>query len=87
MYSLEIDVKLVEKLKKLEKKDRKRLETINKKVGQIRENPYHFKPLRAPMQHMRRVHIDTSFVLIYSVDESRRVVILQDYDHHDNIYL
>jgi mRNA-degrading endonuclease RelE of RelBE toxin-antitoxin system len=33
------------------------------------------------------VHIDKSFVLTYSVDEHKEVVIVEDYDHHDNIYI
>ncbi len=39
------------------------------------------------MQHLRRVHVDKSFVLTYSVDEKNKVVIIEDYDHHDKIYL
>ena len=60
---------------------------IEKKIKQICEKPLHFKPLRAPMQHLRRVHVDKSFVLTYSVNEENKVVIIEDYDHHDKIYL
>jgi mRNA interferase RelE/StbE/toxin YoeB len=38
------------------------------------------------MHGARRVHIDTSFVLTYEIDEGKRVVRLLDYDHHDKIY-
>jgi len=38
------------------------------------------------MQHLKRVHIDKSFVLVFSVDESNKKVIIEEYDHHDRIY-
>ena len=85
-YILDISEELDKKFRKLAKKDRKQLEIINKKVEQIQENPYHFKPLRGDMKGSRRVHIDKSFVLTYEVDEKKKVVRLLDYEHHDNIY-
>jgi len=38
------------------------------------------------MKWKRHVHIMGSFVLVYSVDEARKTVVLEDYDHHDKIY-
>lgn len=85
MYSLEV-VNSVDKIfKKLKKKDSKQLEEINNKVQQILENPYQFKPLKFPMQHMRRVHIG-SFVLVYDIDENRKVITIRRYEHHDEVY-
>ena len=52
----------------------------------MRSDPYHYKKLSRPLQHLRRVHIDKSFVLIFSIDESKKLVIIEDYDHHDQIY-
>ena len=85
-YNLCISEELNKKFDKLSKKNKKQLEIINKKVQQILENPYHFKPLRGDMYGSRRVHIDKSFVLIYEIDEINKMVKLLDYDHHDNIY-
>jgi mRNA interferase RelE/StbE/toxin YoeB len=34
----------------------------------------------------RRVHIDSSFVLIYEIDEDKKAINILDYDHHDVIY-
>ncbi|MFZ3384400.1 MAG: hypothetical protein WA144_10795 [Candidatus Methanoperedens sp.] len=79
MYSLEVRESVDRIFSKLAKKD-------PKKINQICEKPLHFKPLRAPMQHLRRVHVDKSFVLTYSIDEINKVVIIEDYDHHDKIY-
>jgi len=85
-YHLEISEELERKFAKLSKKNKKHLEIINKKVEQILENPYHFKPLRGDMHGSRRVHIDKSFVLTYEIKEENKTVRLLDYDHHDNIY-
>jgi YafQ family addiction module toxin component len=77
----------IEKLfSKMAKKDQRQLSIIKKKIIQILNNPYAFKPLTAPMYGLRAVHIDKSFVLIYSIDEQTRTVIVEDYDHHDKIY-
>ena len=85
-YELEIADELDKTFSKLRKKNKKQLEIIFKKVHQILENPYHFKPLRGDMHGARRVHIDRSFVLTYEVNEERKVVRLLDYNHHDYIY-
>jgi len=85
-YELDISDELESKFSKLAKKDKKQLMIIHKKVEKVRENPYHFKPLRGDMHGARRVHIDKSFVLTYEVDEANKIVRLLDYDHHDSIY-
>lgn len=71
--------------KKLRKKDLAQFEALCRKINDILENPQQFKPLKSPMQHMRRVHIG-SFVLVYDIDEDRKVVIIRRYEHHDNVY-
>ena len=86
MYSLSIRPDLDKELGKLFKKDRKQYEIIMKKVEEILQNPQHYKNLRAPLQQWKRVHIATHFVLAFSVDETKKIVTLEDYDHHDNIY-
>ena len=86
MYSLEIQPSLDKKLSKLAKKNRKQYEIIIKKTQEILLNPQHYKNLRAPLQHLKRVHIDSSFVLTFSVNENAKSVTLEDYDHHDKIY-
>ena len=85
MYDLEVRENVNRIFRKLAKKDRISFEYINKKIKEIRENPYHFKPLRAPMQNFRRVHIG-NFVLVYSIDENRKTIIIEKYEHHDRVY-
>ncbi len=67
------------------KRDRKRLEAVAKKVEEILEDPYEFKPLRTPLKNRRRERIGP-FVLVYAVDEARKVVTLLDFEHHDLVY-
>ena len=86
-YKLDISNELDKKFDKLNKKNKKQLEIINKKIQQILLNPYHFRPLRGDMKNIRRVHIDKSFVLTYEILEIKRIVRLLDYDHHDKIYV
>ena len=85
MYSLEV-VETVDKIfKKLRKKDFVQFEVLSRKVKEILENPKQFKPLKRPMQHMRRVHVG-SFVLVYDIDETRKIVTIRRYEHHDRVY-
>jgi len=86
MYKLAIKEKLDRKFKKLRKKDRELLVLIGRKVREILDNPYRFKPLRKPLQNKRRMHVGGSFVLIYEINKDEKIVTLLDLDHHDNIY-
>ena len=70
----------------LSKKNPKQLEIISKKLEEITKDPHRFKNLRIPLNKWKRVHIDKHFVLTFSIDEKTKTVILEDYDHHDNIY-
>ena len=86
MYSYELR-KSVEKIFfKLAKRNPKQLLIIENKIQEIRQNPQHYKNLRKPLHHLKRIHIDKSFVLVFSVDENKKHIVIEDYDHHDNIY-
>jgi len=86
MYSLDVKPELNKKLAKLFKKNRKQYEIIMKKTNEVIQNPQHYKNLRAPLQYLKKVHIDRHFVLTFSVDENTKTVTLEDYDHHDKIF-
>jgi YafQ family addiction module toxin component len=73
-------------LEKLYRRNRKQFDIITDKIKEIRENPYHYKPLRHDMKGFRRVHIDKSFVLVFKIMEETKTVKIEDFDHHDNIY-
>ena len=85
-YSLEVAEELNKVFAKLAKKDKTTFEAINKKVNEILQNPYHYKPLKAPMQNKRRVHISGSFVLIFKINEESKAVQLLEFEHHDKAY-
>ena len=86
MYELEIRENVDKIFRKLAKKDKISFEYISKKIQEIRENPYHFKPLRNPLQNYRRIHI-REHVLVYSIDEKSKTIIIERYKHHDEVYL
>lgn len=85
-YSIETRKHVENTLEKIAKKDPIQEKAFKNKIRQILENPYRFKPLRKPMQGKRRVHVYGPFVLVYSVNENKKTVIIEDYDHHDKIY-
>lgn len=86
MYFLDIKPELDKKLAKLYKKNRKQHDMIISKTEEIVQNPQHYKNLRAPLQHLKEVHIDKHFVLTFSVDENTKTVTLEDFEHHDEIF-
>tara|TARA_Y100000310_G_C20696701_1_gene826220 strand:- start:1976 stop:2239 length:264 start_codon:yes stop_codon:yes gene_type:complete len=86
MYSYKIRSKLEKSLQKLSKKNPKQSRIIKHKVQEICINPHRYKNLRKPLQNLKRVHIDKSFVLLFSIDDKQKLVIIEDLDHHDNIY-
>ncbi len=86
MYSYELRKNVEKIFFKLAKKNPKQLLIIENKIREIRQNPQHYKNLRKPLHHLKRVHIDKSFVLVFSVNENKKHIIIEDYDHHDNIY-
>ncbi len=85
MYCLELRGDLKKVLSKLKRKDPVQFEAVQRKMQQIVENPYRFKPLHPPMQNKWRVHV-RSFVIVYSINEKTKIVIIENYGHHDNIY-
>ena len=86
MYTIYIKPDLKKTFHKLSKKNPKQFKIIMKKLREIVVNPYRYKNLKAPLNDWKRVHIDSSYVLAFSIDEDNKQVVLEDYDHHDNIY-
>ena len=86
MYKLIMRRTVEKMLLKLAKKDKKKVMIIGNKITEILKNPHHFKNLRKPLHHLKRIHVDKSYVLVYSVDDNLETVTIEDYGHHDNIY-
>ena len=87
MYEASYSEEITKKLKRLKKRDSGQYEAVRKKMRQILENPSHrFKELRYEFGGVCRVHIG-HFVLVFTVDDDKRTISFEDYDHHDKIYL
>lgn len=86
MAELLVERKLVKKLLKIIKKDPKLHQSIHKKMYEIAstKDVEHYKNLRSPMQHLKRVHIQDSFVLLFTQKDNQ--IIFVDIDHHENAY-
>ncbi len=87
-FNISDELKLI--IKKLIKKDKKRVEIINKKIKEIicsdQESIQHYKNLKDDLKDYKRVHIDKSFVLIFKVDIQNKFILFVDFDHHDKVY-
>lgn len=86
MYKIDTKTRIDRIFLKLGKKNTKQLEIIDKKIKEIIKNPHRYKNLKAPLNNWKRVHIDQHFVLTFSIDEKSKIIVLEDYGHHDNIY-
>ena len=88
MYEFSIEENLQKKLKKLFKKDKIMYEILMKKFEEIImcEDINHYKNLRKPLQEYKRVHIKSSFVLIFKFIQGKNEVSFYDFNHHDIVY-
>ena len=71
--------------RKMGKKDITKFEQLVKKFEELAENPDMGKPLRCPLQGLRRLHIGPH-VRIYKSDKKMNQITLVDYAHHDDVY-
>jgi len=87
-FNLSDELKLI--IKKLIRKDKKKVEIISKKIKEIinsdKQSIQHYKNLRHDLKDYKRVHIDKSFVLAFKVDILSNFILFVDFDHHDKIY-
>jgi len=86
VYEIIISEKLSKKLIKLKKKNILQFYAIFKKAEEIQIDPHRYKNLRYPLNNLKRVHIDSHFVLLYSVDEETKTITLENFIHHDSAY-
>ncbi len=85
MYVLETREHVERIFKKLARRNPNQMEVIGRKIEEILEDPHRFKPMHFPLAGIRRVHLG-NFVLLFSLDEERKTVVLEDYEHHDRVY-
>ena len=86
MYTLLVHPKCQEEINKLCRKNPILEEALKKKMNEIIQNPYHYKPLTYNLAGVRRVHIMKSFVLKFEVNENLKEVRFLTFEHHDDAY-
>ena len=90
MFDFDLSDELKIKIRKILKKDKEKVEIINKKIKEIVNNDSNsierYKNLRHELKNFKRVHIDKHFVLIFKVDKEKNFILFEDFDHHDKIY-
>lgn len=88
MRNFAIEAKLQKIIEKVQKKDSVLYRAFQNKVEEILicEDVNHYKNLRKPLQHLKRVHVLGPFVLTFRYIPSEDKIIFYDLDHHDNIY-
>jgi YafQ family addiction module toxin component len=87
MREFEIRPTLDKKLIKLSKRDKPIYKAVIGKIDEILncEDPGHYKNLAYDMKDFKRVHIG-SFILVFKVDNENKLIIFEDFKHHDDMY-
>lgn len=83
IYSISYSPTFEKSISKLKKKDPVMYQRVRKKIGEIFDNPEHFKPLKWPEAGKRRAHVG-SFVIKYVVRGD--LIKILTVDHHDRAY-
>lgn len=85
-YKIEFYDKGKKHMDKICKKNPLLEEALRKKIREIAENPYYYKPLKYDLFGERRVHIMKSFVIKYAIDEANKTIKFLLLEHHDEAY-
>ncbi len=90
MFNFDLSDELKLKIRKLVKRDKVKVEIINKKIKEVINNDNttidRYKNLRYEQSDRKRVHIDKHFVLTFKIYKKENFILFLDFDHHDNIY-
>lgn len=85
-WSLEISPQFELDYRKLCAKNAALLRAVDKKVAQILLQPARYKPLRAPLAGVRRLHVASSFVILFEAAERTQAMRLLRLAHHEEAY-
>lgn len=85
-YKFVLTVSCKKEIDKASRKNPVLRKSIERKINEIIQNPYHYKTLRHNLVGERRVHILKSFVLKFRIDELDKLVIFIFFGHHDEAY-
>jgi YafQ family addiction module toxin component len=87
MYSLYVKPTADKIFFKLSSKNPKLCGIVDKKITQIRQRPFGYKPLRGDLAGFYRVHVDSHFVLIFDINHNEKSITVYFFGHHDEVYL
>ncbi len=89
-YSLVVSPEFKKDYNKLCRKNAAFRNAVDAKITQIVEvsenNPEHYKPLKAPLDGFKRVHVSESFILIFKILKEEKTIKLYRIEHHDKAY-
>jgi YafQ family addiction module toxin component len=85
MYAADILPSCQKDIDKLGSKNPVLAKAVENKMEEIRDFPYHYKPLKYDLAGERRVHVG-SFVLKFKINETSKTVIFVFFGHHDEAY-
>jgi mRNA-degrading endonuclease RelE of RelBE toxin-antitoxin system len=71
-WGIEVSPEFEDDYRKLCRRNEGLRRAVDAKVAQILDNPLHYKPLQAPLQGVRGVHVGGSFVLMFEPVITRR---------------
>jgi len=86
MYEYSTNTIFDKKILKVFKKNKKRYEILLNKMNEIVLDPKNYKNLRGDKFGLKRVHVDSHFVLTFKINHFKKKVYFEDFDHHDKIY-
>ncbi len=88
MRKFSLEENLRKTIDKIAKKDKVLYLALMKKMEEILNcsDVNHYKNLRRPLQDFKRVHVKSSFVLIFKYFQAEDKIVFYDLDHHDQIY-
>ena len=90
MFDFDLSDELKLKIRRLLKKDKKKVEIINKKIKEIINSDKYsisrYKNLKYNLKQFKRVHIDKHFILTFKVNTEKNFILFVDFAHHDKIY-
>ena len=87
MHNFSVEENLRKIMNKLSRKDPTLFKDLLEKIDEILhcEDVDHYKNLRQPLRHLKRVHIKEK-VLVFKFDKTNNLISFEDFDHHDKIY-
>jgi YafQ family addiction module toxin component len=90
MFNFDISDELKILIRKLSKKDKIRVTILNKKIKEIISNDANsidrYKNCSHGLKEYKRVHIDSSFVLLFAVYKEKNFIYFWRMKHHDDVY-